>query len=1351
MMQSRKQKNGSLKAVSWLIATGVFVDCVLGFGGLEKRAIAQSVVPDGSTPTNIIPPARNCDFGCIIRGGTHTGGNVFHSFERFNVPNDRTIHFDAGGAENIFSRVTGRGAGFRSYINGILSADANLFLLNPNGILFGPKAQLDIRGSFLATTADRFVFGSESFSAIDPQPVSPLLTVNVPIGLQYGTAGAITSDGSNLAVDPGQSLILAGGSVTLNGGSLTAPGGRIELGAATSGSIDLNRTGSIFSLDFSNVAARGDVTLENSDASVTSSNGGSIAVNGRHITLTARSSLDAGIAPRAGSTGSQAGDIVLDALGRVELLSSEINNRVNRESIGDAGDIVINAQSVFLREDSVLNATTFGAGNPGNIVITAQDVAEFDGTIGGAVFSTIEPGAIADSPIPSNITITANQIFIKNGFEVQTLTATRGQPDPGQGDAGNIVLIAQDSVTLENDGDVFSNIQSGARGNGGNIEIRAGSLFIKNSSGLEASTRGIGNAGDVIVEVRGTVELADNSIIYSNVAEGGIATESSIISITANEIIIKNYSEIQALTEFREHSNPPGRGNAGDIFLIAPGGSITLENEALVTSLVQPTVIGNSGDIHVKTGSLFISGRSELEALTRGNGNAGNVTVEASERIVIDGRGGDPHSFEVTGIQSRVTDQATGNGGVITIRTGELSMAHDTALLVVKTDGNGNAGTINIVDTDRVIVRDGAEISAETTTAFNAGDVTISANELVQVSGIDSRITAETSNQGSAGRVEITTGRLLVENQGSVAVSSNLADLFAGGTGNLNVNADSIRLVNEGSLEATTNANQGGEIRLRINDSLVLNNNSQITAEASLGNGGRIIFQRSGGDIRMQSDSEISAAAENGNGGIIRFRRLRGDMRVLSNSSITVDAGLRGGRIDLPQADNLQVSESDITADAGRRGGNIRFRGVENNLQVLSGSEISAISARRGGNIRFNRVDGNLQIESDTVITTDATLADGNDVTRRGGNINFPRIAGNLEVSNSEIRSNAERGGNIRFQPIEGFVRMQEGSKISANASSSQGGNIAFDRVDGDFQIQTDSRITANSERTGGNIDLRIDGNLSVETNGEIRAEATGQGGNLNISANSLFLTNGGRLSTRTSSDVGGNIDVRLQDSLVMRFASEITTEGLNQGDGGNINIEAPDGLVRAILSENSDIFAGADEGDGGEARATAIGVFGFRLPDDGRTPESDFTASSVVGIDGATVLETEEKLPEELPESVFEPRITRNCQAIANPNQSEFTITGRGGLPPNAEEAIATDNVQVDLVSPGVPELSGDRTPNSELQPLNAAIPNQIIEAQGWVVGENGDIQLVAAAPQVEPQSPAFTPVNCALLGAVE
>jgi filamentous hemagglutinin family protein len=177
-----------------------------------------------------------------IDGGAIRGTNLFHSFQEFNVGEGQGVYFtNPDRVENILSRVTG---GSRSNILGTLGVlgNANLFLINPNGIIFGPKGSLDIRGSFIATTANSLNFADSTQFSANASQTTPLLTTSIPIGLQFGaTAESIRNQSRatdindvpvGLKVDPSRTLALVGGEVLLEGGYLTAEGGWVELGVS---------------------------------------------------------------------------------------------------------------------------------------------------------------------------------------------------------------------------------------------------------------------------------------------------------------------------------------------------------------------------------------------------------------------------------------------------------------------------------------------------------------------------------------------------------------------------------------------------------------------------------------------------------------------------------------------------------------------------------------------------------------------------------------------------------------------------------------------------------------------------------------------------------------------------------------------------------------------------------------------------------------------------------------------------------------------------------------------------------------------------------------------------------------
>ena len=222
---------------------------------------AQQIIEDNTVGTQVTRDVliRGLESD-RIDGGTIRGGNLFHSFQEFNVGQRRGAYFsNPQGINNILTRVRG---GNRSNILGTLGVlgNANLFLINPRGIEFGPNARLDVGGLFVSSTADSLIFDNGfEFSASD-SAAPPLLTVNIPIGLRFrDNPGSIRTESTVLEVPSGNTLGLVGGNVNLNGGRITAPGGRVEIGGLTApGTVGISNDGS---LNFPEGVERGDVSL----------------------------------------------------------------------------------------------------------------------------------------------------------------------------------------------------------------------------------------------------------------------------------------------------------------------------------------------------------------------------------------------------------------------------------------------------------------------------------------------------------------------------------------------------------------------------------------------------------------------------------------------------------------------------------------------------------------------------------------------------------------------------------------------------------------------------------------------------------------------------------------------------------------------------------------------------------------------------------------------------------------------------------------------------------------------------------------------------------------------------------
>ncbi|MEH2456858.1 two-partner secretion domain-containing protein, partial [Nostoc sp.] len=471
---------------------------------LQEQVFAQ-ITPDTSLPNNSSVARDGNIFN--ITGGTKAGSNLFHSFREFSVsPGDTASFNNAVDIQNIISRVTG---GSFSNIDGLIRANgnANLFLINPNGIVFGENSRLNIGGSFVASTANALQFGNLGFfSATDKNIPSPLLTIN-PSALLFNqinqnaviqnSSVAFTGidpagfDAFGLQVPNGKSLLLVGGNVSMDGGVLNAYGGQVELGGlAEPGSVALGVDGDNLSLKFPENVTRADIYFTNSaGVFVEAAGGGNIAVNGRNLEILEGTVLSAGIGEGLGTPDTVAGDITLNATGEIKVASgSVVSNEVGLGSKGNGGNIDINAATLSLIDGAKLSASTYGQGNAGNVTVRTQNAVSLADNAG--ILSTVEPGGVGKG---GNIYINAATLSL-DGARLEASTS-------GQENAGDVIVRARDTVSLVNNAGILSTVEPGGVGKGGNISINAATLSLDGAR-LEASTSGQENAGDVIVRAR---------------------------------------------------------------------------------------------------------------------------------------------------------------------------------------------------------------------------------------------------------------------------------------------------------------------------------------------------------------------------------------------------------------------------------------------------------------------------------------------------------------------------------------------------------------------------------------------------------------------------------------------------------------------------------------------------------------------------------------------------------------------------------------------------------------------------------------------------------------------------------
>ncbi len=654
------------------------------------------VASDSSLSTEVATP-NSLDF--VITGGSKIENNLFHSFQEFSIPNRGSAVFADQGVDNIISRVTG---GSISNIQGLIQTQghANFFLINPNGIIFGPDAQLNIGGSFLATTANRINFADgSSFSATAPQTQS-LLSVSIPIGLQFGTnvkpivnqSQAENSDlgiSTGLQVAPGRTLALVGGDITLENGIMTAPGGRIELGSVDDNSlVSLTPVGSSVNtgwrLGYENVQKFRDVRLSG-DPSENSSrfftiladsveNPGEIYFRGRNITI--KNSLPV---QSFGFGAIPGGTIAIQASESVEvsdgsrLITGTLSDNTET-STGNAGDIKIETQRLLVSNGASIDASSRTEGRGGNITINSLESVEIKGNglptqIATQAFGKGDAGELK---------VTTGKLILSDGGQIASSTFNAGN-------GGKVTVKASESVAISGQGkDTGGNIVASglfartrrisAKGDGGSIEIDTGRLAIRDggSISVEAADSSTGRAGTLDINAINSVEVSG---VGSSLQASSVSPKpAGNLTIATDKLIVQNGAKVNV--------SSTNAGDAGNLTIAAR--TISLNNQGQLTATSEAGKGG--GNITLQDlESLILRGKSEISTNAGGEGNGGDITIGTKLLTVLG--------------SSTIAAKASGggNGGNIRIKTKGFFVSPNS-----KITANSEQGIDGVVEIDRL-------------------------------------------------------------------------------------------------------------------------------------------------------------------------------------------------------------------------------------------------------------------------------------------------------------------------------------------------------------------------------------------------------------------------------------------------------------------------------------------------------------------------------------------------------------------------------------------------------------------------------------------------------------------------
>ncbi len=711
---------------------------------LGQVAIAQ-VVPDRTLPVGERSTISG-DPNIQIDGGATRGSNLFHSFQQFSIPTNSSVFFNnSTDIANIITRITGN---TRSDIDGLIRANgtANLFLINPNGIIFGPNARLDIGGSFLASTADSIIFADNfRYSAIDPQ-IPPLLTISVPTGLQMGQdareirvvgqghsltardpvfSPLIRGVSQGLQVSPGKTLALLGGDVVLTGGLLKAEGGRIELGSVGRGEVSITSAPSGLALGYTNASSFKDIQLSRQslvDASGTppgsiSFQGNAIAINDGSVILLQNQGRQPG------------GQININAAESLAVSGTTPGAKVTSNvasqnlGLGKGGDIAISAKQIVVRDGGQITANTFGTGNGGSLALNASQSIQLLGVSPINPLATSNIATVAyNSGNAGNLTVSTKRLVILDGgvFVSTSFGAA------GTGNSGNVAVNATDMIEVSGVEPRFrqpSVLSAGAgnAGAGATLTINTSKLVVRGGASVNTATLANGKAGNLVLNAIDSVEV-------SGQAQGALNRVSSI-------------------------------------------GSFARRIDPIIAKLFGlPSVpTGGSGDVTINTGRLTVTDDAVIDARNDGPGDGGTLSINANS-VLLNNRG----SITATTI--------SGEGGNLKLNIRDFSLLRNNSQITTSASGSGNGG--NITFNSKFIVAVPKEDSNLTANAFSGsgGNVRITTQGIF---GIEPRLRATalsditaSSEFGISGAVALNTPDV-DPSRGTTALPTGLVDTNA--------------------------------------------------------------------------------------------------------------------------------------------------------------------------------------------------------------------------------------------------------------------------------------------------------------------------------------------------------------------------------------------------------------------------------------------------------------------------------------------------------------------------------------------------------------------------------------------
>ncbi len=1235
------------------------------------------IVTDGTLGNRINLQAPNYQITQDL--GTTVGSNLFHSFEQFNIYSGETATFSGTeNIQNVISRVTGGNA---STINGTLRnsiPNANTYLINPYGIMFGSNAQLDVQGSFHASTADYLTLGENGqFDARNPE--NTILTV-APIK----SFGFLSNSPTSLSVN-GSQLNTSKGNISLIGGDLSIKNAHIQTSA-----------GQIY---LASVGKMGDVILSTTDFSTPSLQG--------DISISEHSEME------GKSVFIRSGQFVMD------------NSTINSNALGNqkTGRIDVNANTISLRQGATISSHSENSGKGADIHLNATDYITVEGENNEGQSSSLLVSAGADENDTADagqISLYADKIVFKEGGAIRT-------ENFGSGHSAHINLTANDSVLLTGSGSqqdgyptaivTITHSQQDNASQGGNAFIGAERIDVTDNADISLFTVGKGQSGSIHLKAK-DIFMDFGDVLAGSAAEGHVgsiklevgnqleiskltyilnislgAGNAGMIDIQAKNILLKDGSFVTSTTR--------RTGNAGDIYVNAME-TLTLEGaedgwSSIISSETNPTqegfVGGKGGHIRIKAGKLSMKdgtliSTSSYSRLGFQAGAGGDIDIDV--RGTIDISGVNPYGENGIGFATGIHARSVGvgengsKGGNIQVQAQSLNITEGGAI-TSSTDNHAPGGTVDILVEDNVSISgDASNITLQAPTIAQLLYLEeYSHNDINQsTSGIYASSEDDNQHAGAAGHIHLTARNLVLTNKGTISTSS------AGGgkAGNINLNVKQLQMDNSANIaseNALSNRYQFADLASR-DKALVVRGDVIEVADLGTGKAGHYINL---GNYLIQTRMPLDAVSN-----LNALNELSEQYRLFEGQIVKVqDIGhgepanyiyTRHRRLNLH---TWQRMNSDVTTFLDNPQSITAVRkdvGYEPD-ELLPNYQL-------GERIRVkNMGDGKSADFIYTMITDPAdnwkyvrfvrvnqfNLTDSRALNTLSEQISFQDQHPIATVNNNGMASQFIYADNqwIAFNNQHQVQHVSEMNTLTLAKT----GNIAEVANNNQSMIYTGQHwITLNPQQSvvqtlaeleqlpaqPGDL-VKVSSENYFYAEGQwLKQEKGGDAGTINIKADTLRIAGKGAITTEAMSGGGGGITLNVDNLIFLNDGQVSTSVQEGAGNGGNLIVTEP----QFLILNNAKLIAQAYEGQGGNIHIVSDNFV--------RSPCSEVSASSKLGIDGNVKIDSpDETVSGDLIQLSSglerQEHHLKTCKAKVRTERSRFTIKRLEGVPLNPED----------------------------------------------------------------------------------